>query len=449
MSQLEVDKIIPQSGTTLTIGDSGDTVNFADGTNLSIDTNTLYIDSTNNRVGIANSSPSVALDVTGDAKVSGDLTVDTNTLKVDSSNNRVGILTSSPAKTLQVLKSDDYALRVGASNYYWDLGSISGSSPKLNAVGTSTSAIFEINGSEKMRIDSSGNLLVGKTAPAFATVGGELRENGQITGTRDGNASLILNRLTSDGDIAKFYKDGTNVGNIGVESGSLSVRRPTGTNGLIQTFGQPTHGIIGAIGNTSVDFYITNNSSGSNNAGLRLSNNNKIGPMENASNSDNVTDIGGSTDRFKDLYLGGGLYVGGTGTANKLDDYEEGDWTPSLGGNATYYTQRGRYIKIGMLVVALYQIHINVRGTGSNQLVSGLPFTSESDLNLNVRSGYVSYFAGLAQGVASIASYVQNNSTAFYFVSTNSTSQTTSDNGSNIFGDNTQIFGTMIYNTAS
>jgi hypothetical protein len=58
MSQLEVDKIIPQSGTTLTIGDSGDTVNFADGTNLSIDTNTLYIDSTNNRVGIANSSPS-------------------------------------------------------------------------------------------------------------------------------------------------------------------------------------------------------------------------------------------------------------------------------------------------------------------------------------------------------------------------------------------------------
>ena len=79
MSQLEVDKIIPQSGTTLTIGDSGDTVNFADGTNLSIDTNTLYIDSTNNRVGIANASPSVALDVTGAAKVSGDLTVDNTT----------------------------------------------------------------------------------------------------------------------------------------------------------------------------------------------------------------------------------------------------------------------------------------------------------------------------------------------------------------------------------
>ena len=32
---------------------------------LSIDSNTLYIDSSENRVGIANNSPSVALDVTG------------------------------------------------------------------------------------------------------------------------------------------------------------------------------------------------------------------------------------------------------------------------------------------------------------------------------------------------------------------------------------------------
>ena len=63
MSQLEVDKIIPQSGTTLTIGDSGDTVNFADGTSIGIDTNTLYIDSTNNRVGIGTSSPSTKLTI--------------------------------------------------------------------------------------------------------------------------------------------------------------------------------------------------------------------------------------------------------------------------------------------------------------------------------------------------------------------------------------------------
>ena len=37
MSQVEVDKIIPQSGTTLTVGDSGDTVTFTSGANLSVD----------------------------------------------------------------------------------------------------------------------------------------------------------------------------------------------------------------------------------------------------------------------------------------------------------------------------------------------------------------------------------------------------------------------------
>ena len=58
---------------------------------LTVDTNTLHVDSTNNRVGISNASPSVELDVTGAAKVSGDLTVDTDTLYVDSTNNRVGV----------------------------------------------------------------------------------------------------------------------------------------------------------------------------------------------------------------------------------------------------------------------------------------------------------------------------------------------------------------------
>jgi hypothetical protein len=35
-----------------------------------------------------------------------------------------------------------------------------------------------------------------------------------------------------------------------------------------------------------------------------------------------------SAARFKDLYLSGGVYLGGTVAANYLDDYEEGTWTP-------------------------------------------------------------------------------------------------------------------------
>jgi hypothetical protein len=37
----------------------------------------------------------------------------------------------------------------------------------------------------------------------------------------------------------------------------------------------------------------------------------------------------------------------GTGTSELLNDYEEGTWTPSLGGNTTYITQTGTYVKIG------------------------------------------------------------------------------------------------------
>jgi hypothetical protein len=61
-------------------------------------------------------------------------------------------------------------------------------------------------------------------------------------------------------------------------------------------------------------------------------------------------------------YFGGGIRVGGTGTANELDDYEEGTWTLSFayayqGGVTAYsvtsfggYSWTGRYVKIGRLV---------------------------------------------------------------------------------------------------
>ncbi len=70
----------------------------------------------------------------------------------------------------------------------------------------------------------------------------------------------------------------------------------------------------------------------------------------------------------------------GTGTnidSNLLDDYEEGTWTPSLTGAATYSLQTGRYVKIGKVVYCLARIKVATFTSSSNSIrINGLPFPS-------------------------------------------------------------------------
>lgn len=79
---------------------------------------------------------------------------------------------------------------------------------------------------------------------------------------------------------------------------------------------------------------------------------------------------------------GNGVYLGGTGTANKLDDYEKGTWTPvfkdSSGNSASAGTAVGTYVKVGSVVhVQGNLINIDTSGltAGDNALLAGLPFT--------------------------------------------------------------------------
>ena len=44
---------------------------------------------------------------------------------------------------------------------------------------------------------------------------------------------------------------------------------------------------------------------------------------------DNAIDLGFWSNRFKSLYLSGGVYLGGVDAPNLFDDYEEGTWTPA------------------------------------------------------------------------------------------------------------------------
>jgi hypothetical protein len=301
---------------------------LADSADLSFDDGTLVVDSANNRVGIGITNPQelLHLDSASDGRVArfGSATSDTGGMYV----------THNSGNTRSFEVSADNILILDAD--------------RSNARGSSRLQ-FNIDGSEAMRIDSSGNLLVGKTAIGQGTAGFEARATGQTFCTDDGNTPFLVNRLTSDGELIQLNKDGTNVGSIGTEGGDIVI----GTGDTAIQFAD------------SLDCIRPFTSSGSSNAGR-----------------DNAIDLGRSAQRFKDLYLSGGVYLGGTGAANKLDDYEEGTWTPSwaVGSGQSYTRQHGSYVKIGRQVtVSCFIQTSDMNSQTGDATIAGLPFTASTD----------------------------------------------------------------------
>jgi hypothetical protein len=99
--------------------------------------------------------------------------------------------------------------------------------------------------------------------------------------------------------------------------------------------------------------------------------------------------------------------------ANTLDDYEEGTWTPSVGGTATYTVQDGYYVKIGKVVYVSARFLINVIGTGSTSTISGLPFVSANTFARGEFS--VGRATALATALFSLTLEVPNNSSTIIF----------------------------------
>jgi hypothetical protein len=423
----------------------------ADG--LTVDTNTLHVDSTNNRVGVGTVSPQSQIAVsnaattdvmefdtapgfsrfmsidrtTGDEKylqiraksIGFALDSGADDVTIDSSGN-VGIGTDSPATPLHIVTSGNTAATFHSTTNNSNLVFTDASTTANVAIGTVSGDNFrvQIASSERMRIDSSGNVGIGTDSPTFSSGYGGLHVHStypeiHLTGTDSGSGAIdgfkiqknsvndvylwnyenalmvfgtnnaermridsggsvhvggtsesetsqvslnpsgyikarknnvtgIFDRITTDGDILQFRKDGTTVGSIGAKAGDL------------------------VIGTTITSLRFNN--------GLDV-----IHPFNQTSGlgSDANTDLGASSARFKDLYLSGGVYLGGTGSANYLDDYEEGTWTPAFYGatSVTHDYQVGRYTKVGNLVRCEFTIGTTSLSGSQTILINGLPFT--------------------------------------------------------------------------
>ena len=201
-------------------------------------------------------------DASGNLAVTGDLTVDTDTLKVDSSNNRVGIGTTSPSSELHV-KGVGEILRLETtattgSNYinfndadenkaFIGLGSGLDDSFSISLLKNS-SLRFATNSTERMRIDGSGNVGIGTSSPSHklhTTIGaGEsngvafLNANSQglniYTDTSADNADVYLDQGLATASLY-FAQAGTKrmtldssgnvlIGTTSADSDGLSIR---------------------------------------------------------------------------------------------------------------------------------------------------------------------------------------------------------------------------------
>jgi hypothetical protein len=99
---------------------------------------------------------------------------------------------------------------------------------------------------------------------------------------------------------------------------------------------------------------------------------------------------------------------------NTLDDYEEGTWTPILGGTTTYTFQSGRYTKIGNSVFIQGALTVTLLGTGSASTITGLPFASSSAQRIAL--GSMAYYGGIASATITMTPWVDNGTTSIQFV---------------------------------
>ena len=132
--------------------------------------------------------------------------------------------------------------------------------------------------------------------------------------------------------------------------------------------------------------------------------------------------------------------------ANTLDDYEEGTWTPNVGGNATYSSQNGRYTKIGNIVYLSWDMTITTLGTGSATTISGVPFAPASGGGVN--AGTWGYGTGLGTSVVFLSFRLDPGGSSSIFNAILASATTSMASSQNIYTNGTNVNSSLTYRAA-
>jgi hypothetical protein len=366
------------------------------------------------------------------------------------SSGRVGIGTTSPEGKLEVSAGNAEGLRLSSPSYLstsqgpwiafnggpsagWDLARVQGIRGGGNAEGA---LVFYTNNgggapgtiSEKARIDETGRLLVGtsssrgnwfNTTFADPLVQLEGSSSTRLSITRNDNSDnsgeLMLGNSRSSAYAVLSNND--NLGRISFQGadGSEMV-----AGAYIQCFVDGTPGANDMPGR--LVFSTTADGASSPTERMRI-------------DSTGLMTLAGPGIKFPATQVA-------SADPNTLDDYEEGTWTPTIGGTATYSLQSGFYTKVGRLVCIQFAIGITTLGTGSTTQISGLPFNASSTNS----AGSCHYFNSLATNVVRLVPEV-NTSLAGKIVFSALTAAGGSTLGVTIFQNATNVHGTVCYIT--
>ena len=371
----------------------------------------------------------------------------TEAMRISSSGN-VGIGTTSPSEKLvlsdvaETSGFSDTAISMIRSNYG---GRIAGYIDQGVGHGITIDTINNATPSERMRITGDGNVGINTTDP------------GSTLSIRDGDIALIDGQNVSNaGHSIRFFGAGvddnsTNYAEIkGALSSHSSGQTQSGhlifsTSGIermrITSDGKVGIGATNPANYAGTCHFVVKNSGGTR---IGLEGSSRRWYLETRSDIDGFS-IGarGSNNTVDNpkltvLTSGGITFGNDTATANALDDYEEGTWTPAFtGGTFTYTNQTGKYTKIGDMVYLSATIAWSAK-SGTSNLSSAIPFTTKGVQSQDRYSGMIGYVDGIdTAGDRQLVCTISGNRTGvgFYLLRDNNNANATTVQNANSSGE--------------